>query len=55
MGKEIRSISFDAEGNLIAVGSKDGQINLVAFNETKKELDDVFKTRERNAAIICIR
>lgn len=55
MGKEIRSISFDGKGNLIAVGFKDGQISLVVFSKDNKDLDDVFKTRERNAAIVCIR
>lgn len=55
MGKEIRSVSFDAEGNHIVVGFKDGQISLLVFSEEKRELHDVFKTRERNAAIVCIR
>lgn len=55
MGKEIRSVSFDAEGNHLVVGFKDGQISLLVFSEEKRELSDIFKTRERNAAILCIR
>jgi hypothetical protein len=55
MGKEIRSVSFDAEGTLLAVGFKDGQISLLAFSMEKKELTDIAKTRERNAAITCVR
>jgi WD40 repeat protein len=55
MGKEIRSVSFDCEGNLLAVGFKDGQISLVEFSMEKKTLTDVIKTRERNAPIVCIR
>jgi hypothetical protein len=55
MGKEIRSVSFDAEGTLLAVGFKDGQISLVGFSIEKKELPDIAKSRERNAAITCVR
>ncbi|CAF4349901.1 unnamed protein product, partial [Adineta steineri] len=56
MGKEIRSVSFDCDGTLIAVGFKDGQISLVDFSMEKKSLTDGNKkTRERNAAITCIR
>jgi hypothetical protein len=55
MGKEIRSVSFDAEGTLLAVGFKDGQISLIAFSVEQKSLSDVVKTRERNAPIVCIR
>ena len=55
MGKEIRSVSFDDEGRLLAVGFKDGQISLVEFSMEKKTLIDIVKTRERNAPIVCIR
>ncbi|CAF0858738.1 unnamed protein product [Adineta steineri] len=56
MGKEIRSVSFDCDGTLLAVGFKDGQISLVDFSMEKKSLTDGNKkTRERNAAITCIR
>jgi len=55
MGKEIRSVAFDCEGTLLAVGFKDGQISLVEFSMEKKSLNDVYKTRERNAAITCVR
>ncbi|CAF3682759.1 unnamed protein product [Rotaria sp. Silwood1] len=55
MGKEIRSVSFDVEGTLLAIGFKDGQIGLVGFSKEKKELIGVDKTRERNAAITCVR
>jgi WD40 repeat protein len=55
MGKEIRSVSFDVEGTLLAVGFKDGQISLVSFSMEKKELIDLAKTRERNAPITCVR
>jgi hypothetical protein len=55
MGKEIRSVSFDVEGTLLAVGFKDGQISLVGFSMEKKELNDLAKTRERNAPIVCVR
>ena len=51
----MRSISFDAEGTLLAVGFKDGQISLVEFSKEKGSLTDIQKTRERNAAITCIR
>jgi len=55
MGKEIRSISFDIEGNLLAVGFRDGQISLVAFSSENGKLEDRAKTRERNAPILCVR
>ncbi|CAF0987237.1 unnamed protein product [Adineta ricciae] len=55
MGKEVRSISFDGDGTLLAVGFKDGQISLVEFSREKRSLTDIQKTRERNAAITCIR
>ncbi|CAF4491349.1 unnamed protein product, partial [Rotaria magnacalcarata] len=55
MGKAIRSISFHADGNLLAVGFQDGQISLVGFSKEKKELTEIDKTRERNAAIVCVR
>lgn len=55
MGKEIRSVAFDIEGTLLAVGFKDGQISLVSFSMEKKELNDLAKTRERNAPITCVR
>ncbi|UJR29986.1 hypothetical protein I4U23_017533 [Adineta vaga] len=55
MGKEIRSVAFDGEGTLIAVGCKDGQISLVTFSAEEKKLTDVYKSRERSAAIVCIK
>jgi hypothetical protein len=55
MGNEIRSVSFDAEGTLIAVGFKDGQISLMRFSLENAQLTDAYKTRERNAAILCVR
>jgi len=55
MGKEIRSVAFDGEGTSIAVGCKDGQISLLIFSPEEKKLTDVFKTRERSAAILCIK
>jgi WD40 repeat protein len=55
MGKEIRSVSFDGDGTLIAVGFKDGQISLLGFSIEKKEFSDIFKTRERAVGITCIR
>lgn len=55
MGKEIRSISFNVQGTLIAVGFKDGLISLVSLSVEKRELIDVAKTRERSAPITCIR
>ncbi|CAF1609867.1 unnamed protein product [Rotaria magnacalcarata] len=55
MGKEIRSVSFDPSGDILAVGYKDGQISLVNFSIDKKELIEARKTRERNAAILCVR
>lgn len=55
MGKEIRSVAFDSDGTLIAVGCKDGQISLVTFSAEEKKLVDVHKTRERSAAILCIK
>lgn len=55
MGKEIRSVAFDAEGTLLAVGFKDGQIALIEFSFENKKLTDITKTRERNAAITCVR
>ncbi|CAF3456731.1 unnamed protein product [Rotaria socialis] len=55
MGKEIRSVSFDPSGDILAVGYKDGQISLVNFSIDKKELIETRKTRERNAAILCVR
>jgi hypothetical protein len=55
MGKEIRSVAFDCEGTSLAVGFKDGQISLVEFSMEKKSLNDVHKTRERNAAITCVK
>jgi hypothetical protein len=55
LGNLIQSVSFDAEGTLIAVGFKDGQISLMHFSLEDKQLTDAFKTRERNAAILCIR
>ncbi|UJR16486.1 hypothetical protein I4U23_003389 [Adineta vaga] len=54
MGKEVRSVSFDTEGTLLAVGFKDGQISLVKFSIETRTLTDLQKTRERNAAIACI-
>ena len=53
MGKEIRSVSFSGDGESLAVGFRDGQISFVRFAE--KKLTDVSKTRERNAAITCVR
>ncbi|CAF1210286.1 unnamed protein product [Rotaria sordida] len=55
MGKEIRSISFNPDGNLLAVGFKDGQVSLVNYSVENKELTEIIKTRERNAAILCVR
>jgi hypothetical protein len=55
MGKEIRSLSFDSEGTLLAVGFKDGQIAILQFSLEKKALEDLAKTRERNTAITCVR
>ena len=55
MGKEIRSVSFNVDGTMLAVGFKDGQISLVKFSAEKKELLDKLKTRERNAPITCVR
>ena len=55
MGKGIRSVSFDVEGNSLAVGFKDGQISLVNFSIETKGLTEIDKTRERNAAITCVR
>ncbi|CAF5129730.1 unnamed protein product, partial [Rotaria sp. Silwood1] len=31
MGKEIRSVSFDVEGTLLAIGFKDGRIGFCCF------------------------
>ena len=55
MGREIRSVSFNGQGTLLAVGFRDGLISLVTFSAEKKELTDVAKTRERNSPITCIR
>ncbi|CAF1543885.1 unnamed protein product, partial [Adineta ricciae] len=55
MGREIRSVAFDGEGTLIAVGCRDGQISLVTYSPEEKKLTDVYKSRERSAAIICIK
>ena len=55
MGKEIRSVSFNVKGTLLAVGFIDGLISLVSFSIEKKELLDVAKTRERNKPITCVR
>lgn len=55
MGKEIRSVSFNPDGSLIAVGFKEGQISLVKFSVENRTLTEIDKTRERNAAILCIR
>ena len=55
MGREIRSVAFDGEGTLIAVGCRDGQISLVTYSPDEKKLTDVYKSRERSAAIICIK
>ena len=55
MGKEVRSVAFNVDGTLLAVGFKDGQISLVKFTAEKKELLDKLKTRERNVPITCVR
>jgi WD40 repeat protein len=55
MGNEIRSVSFDSEGTLLAVGFKDGQISLLGFSAENKQFTDLHKTRERCAAITCVR
>jgi hypothetical protein len=55
LGKEIRSVSFNNQGSLIAVGFIDGQISLLKFTLDNRQLSDMFKTRERNASIIGLR
>ncbi|CAF2961159.1 unnamed protein product [Rotaria sp. Silwood2] len=55
MKKEIRSVSFNPDGNLLAVGFTDGQISLVTYSLENKQLVETTKTRERNTAILCLR
>lgn len=55
MDQGIRSVSFRGDGNVLAVGFKDGQVSLVTFSRGNEDLPELDKTRERSTPILCVR